>query len=130
MMEIVPPLPLLLGAALALMTPLWLIELLASRIIRPPLWLIPSASMVPELTTLPVSWFTARADKMTRPSGAWISERLSIRVFSRLGVIVKLSSLESAPKFKVIASPPANAIVPCWASNTPLFCTSGASSAM
>jgi len=45
MIEIVPPLPLplLLGPAFALILPLWVIELLASRIIRPPLWVIPSA---------------------------------------------------------------------------------------
>ena len=42
-MEIVPPLPVLVGAAFALILPLWVIELLASRIIRPPLWVIPSA---------------------------------------------------------------------------------------
>ena len=43
MMAIVPPLPLLLDAALALILPLWVIELLASKIIRPPLWVTPSA---------------------------------------------------------------------------------------
>jgi len=37
MIEIVPPLPLLVGAAFALILPLWVMELLASRIIRPPL---------------------------------------------------------------------------------------------
>ena len=55
MIEIVPPLPLLVGAAFTLILPLWVIELLASRIIRPPLWVIPSAWMLPELMTLPVS---------------------------------------------------------------------------
>jgi len=117
-------------AAFALNTPVWIMELLASSRIFPPALITPSAWIVPLFITLPASWFTALADKMTKPPGAWIIYRFSTRAFIWLGVTVKLSRLDRGPKFKVIASPLAKATVPCLAIRMPALRTSGANNAM
>ncbi|CAN1572311.1 hypothetical protein MCEMAEM4_03360 [Burkholderiaceae bacterium] len=102
-----------------------------SKTILPPLLTKLLASKVPLFLTTPAcSLFKATADKMICPSVAITACWLFTSVARVLRVVVMLARVWLPAKLRVMASPVAMATVPAWATTTPAFCTSGASSAM
>ena len=89
----VPPCPLLLGAASASRAPVLTMRWLAERRMTPPLSTKPEACSVPLFLTTPLcSWLAAWADRIIRPPGACTAWPLSTKAWMVAGLTKMLVS--------------------------------------
>ena len=87
MAVMVPPWPLLFGAASASRAPVLTMRWLADRRMTPPLSTRPEACRVPLFLTTPLcSWLAAWADKIIRPPGACTAWPFSIKASTVAGL--------------------------------------------